>query len=186
MTDDSSAGNKADDQVLKPNNRAKTVLSQSQDPSGLGQTSPRPIPGISDRRGLAVDKSAISQADQPPVGLAAGQEEKEASGSMFKEIKPEAVEQKEFEMPKEVKDWVQEEKKDSHELAEPIADEYGQIIMESAQPAKPILNLPLTQDQTKLALKYKVVESVRWLAEWCLRMVKMFPKRTAYKSMTKS
>jgi hypothetical protein len=30
-------------------------------------------------------------------------------------------------------------------------------------------------------LKHKVVDSLRWLAEWCLRLIKMFGSKVAYK-----
>ena len=75
------------------------------------------------------------------------------------------------------------EKKEEVTLPQPIKDEYGQILMKSAQPDPAKIFLPLTQDQTKLALKKKITESVRWLAEWCLRILKMFPKRASYKQI---
>ena len=67
-------------------------------------------------------------------------------------------------------------------LPKPVKDEYGQILVESAMPAKPKIILPLSKNQTQQAIHVKVVESIRWLAEWCLRLIKMFPRRTVYKT----
>jgi hypothetical protein len=109
-------------------------------------------------------------------------EEKETAGSMFKEGEPTVYEKKEFEVSTEVKDWVKQEKKEEIVLPQPVKDEFGQILMEAAQPAKLKIVLPLNKNQIGMALKYKIADSVRWMAEWCLRLIKMFPKRVKYGS----
>ena len=136
----------------------------------------------SKRAGAVADASDKGQADLgtvPPPSVPA--EAKEAGSPLFKEAEPRVIEQKEFKVPAEVKDWIEEEKKEEITLPHPVKDEYGQILLESAAPQRPKIVLPLTQDQTKLALKKTIVESVRWLAVWCLRIFKMFPKRASYK-----
>ena len=111
------------------------------------------------------------------------QEQKEVIGSFFKEGEPRIIEKKEFEPSSEVKPWVAKVKSaEEITLPQPIKDEYGQILIEAAQPVKPRIVLPLAKPKIKRALQKKIVESVRWLAEWCLRLIKMFPKRVTYES----
>ena len=52
------------------------------------------------------------------------------------------------------------------ELAKPV-------LVGAAAPQKPKVTLPLTDDQIKKGLHHKVWEAIRWLAEWCLRQLKM-------------
>jgi len=88
---------------------------------------------------------------------------------------------KEPEPPKEVQGWVQKmEKGQSITLPTPITDDYGQILMQSSGVVKPKIILPMDFDEVEAGLKQKVVASVRWLAMWCLRLLKMAPDRTQY------
>lgn len=106
----------------------------------------------------------------------------EAVGSLYKEAGPGGViEQKEFTPPKEVKEYVAEIKKEvAIDLPVPIEDEFGAILMESAMPSKPKIYLPLDDQGVLQGMKQKVSTSVRWLVTWCLRLIKMFPKRVFY------
>jgi hypothetical protein len=103
------------------------------------------------------------------------------TGSLLKESEPIRTETKEFELSPEIKEWV-EKIEDGEEitLPHPIKDDYGQILMEAASPIRPSLVLPLSKPKIKKAIHKKVVDSVRWLAEWCLRLIKMFPSRIIY------
>lgn len=113
----------------------------------------------------------------------APKEQKEILGSLFKEGEPRVIEKKEFEPAPEVKKWVSKVKEaEEITLPKPIKDEYGQILIKAAAPVKPRVVLPLTKPKIKKALQKKIVESIRWLAEWCLRLIKMFPKRVSYKT----
>lgn len=123
------------------------------------------------------DKTTSYQPPAKPAG------EKEVTGSLFKEGEPRVREKKEFEPPAEVKEWVEEVKTaEEITLPKPVEDEYGQILVKAVRPIKLKVDLPLTKPKIKKALKKKIVNSVRWLAEWCLRLVKMFPKRVSYGS----
>lgn len=109
-------------------------------------------------------------------------EEKEAIGQLYKEGEPAVIEKKEFKLPKEVGEYVQEIKKeDEIELPQPIKDEYGEILLESASPTKPKIELPLNQEEFKQGLKKSINDTLRWLAEVCKRIWKMFPGRTFFK-----
>ncbi len=106
----------------------------------------------------------------------------EAVGSLYKEAGPSGViEQKEFTPPPEVREYVTEVKKEEAiDLQIPIEDEFGAILMESASPSKPKIFLPLDEQGILQGVKQKVGHSVRWLVTWCLRLIKMFPKRVFY------
>jgi len=142
----------------------------------------RPTQPTAAKRG-DINNNGRSQPAEPAPLPTAPPEAKETGTAVFKEAEPRVVEKREFVVPQEVKNWVKVEKKEEITLPQPIKDEYGQILMKSAQPDPAKIFLPLTQDQTKLALKKKITESVRWLAEWCLRILKMFPKRASYKQI---
>lgn len=112
-------------------------------------------------------------------------DKKEGIGSLFKEGEPYLAEKRDFEPPAEVKEWVSEVKEaEEIDLPQPIKDDFGAILLESAMPSKPQIVLPLTQVKTKKGLHHKIADSVRWLAEWCFRLIKMFPKRVHYKELT--
>lgn len=65
----------------------------------------------------------------------------------------------------------------------PIVDDYTQqILLKSSDPTNVKIKLPLTEEEIQTGLHRKVLESVRWLAEWCVRQVKMLGARAEYKS----
>jgi len=111
-----------------------------------------------------------------------GKEQKEAfAAPTFQEVQPASSEKKEFEIPPEVKDWMQQiEEGEEISFPGPIKDDFGQILMEAARITKPKLTLPLDDKGLKSGLQHKIVDSIRWMAEWCLRLIKMIPDRVTY------
>jgi len=69
-------------------------------------------------------------------------------------------------------------------LPQPVRDDYGQILVKAARATKPNIKLPLNKPKIQRGLKQKVVNSIAWLATWCLRLIKMFPQRVRYDSST--
>lgn len=114
---------------------------------------------------------------QAPVA----KEQKEA----LPKVEPEKVvitEIKEPEPSKEVEGWMEKlEKGEEVQLPQPVTDDYGQILVQSAAPQKPKIILPLDSTELVSGLRKKVVNSIRWLAEWCLRVLKIWPERVEYK-----
>jgi len=45
---------------------------------------------------------------------------------------------------------------------------------------KPNIVLPLDQEEVVEGLHHKVWESIRWLSEWCVMMIKKYPGRVFY------
>ena len=83
---------------------------------------------------------------------------------------------------KEVEGWIEKlEKAEDVKLPQPVKDDYGQILVDSAAPIKPKIVLPLDDKQITFGLAQKVAQSIRWLAQWCLRLIKMHPERVEYK-----
>lgn len=64
-----------------------------------------------------------------------------------------------------------------------VIDDYtGQVLLNPAQQAPKTIVLPLTEAQVSDGLHHQVWESVRWLAEWCVRQMKLVQGRVKYKS----
>ncbi|MBI5151451.1 MAG: hypothetical protein HZA34_02660 [Candidatus Pacebacteria bacterium] len=90
--------------------------------------------------------------------------------------------EKSAEIPPEVESWM--EKVDHHEIAAPkevvVADQT------SAQPtghyaSDPVIILPISHQKVQTGMKKSVAESIRWLAEWCLRVIKKFHGMVVYR-----
>jgi hypothetical protein len=71
--------------------------------------------------------------------------------------------------------------KEDATLTQPVTDDSGQPLVSPAAPLQPQIVLPLTSSQYAFGLKQKVSHSVRWLAEWCFRLVKIFGPRALFR-----
>ena len=69
------------------------------------------------------------------------------------------------------------------ELAGPVMDDYTQqVLMTSPAPKNPVVTLPLTEEQVQTGLHQQVWASIRWLAEWCVRQIKLLHDKVRYRS----
>jgi len=69
------------------------------------------------------------------------------------------------------------------ETKQVIVDDYTQaILLKPTKNQNAKVTLPLTDDQIQKGLHHQVWESIRWLAEWCIRQVKILKDRVVYKS----
>jgi hypothetical protein len=66
-----------------------------------------------------------------------------------------------------------------------LADDAAKKAM-SMSPAlqKQTIVLPLDEDGIKRGLHHKIIDGLRWLAEWSLYMIKKYPGRVFYKQKT--
>ncbi|MBL7078582.1 hypothetical protein ISS42_02915 [Candidatus Shapirobacteria bacterium] len=88
----------------------------------------------------------------------------------------------EFRIPKEIEGWIEKvEKKDLY-LSKPATDDQGQVIVTSSQAKPTKITLPLSKSGLVGGLKKEVGEAVRWLAEWCLRLIKINPGGVLFKT----
>jgi len=108
--------------------------------------------------------------------------EKELLNTLFPEEgeKYPVVEEKEKEIEKELEPYIEKIEKEIY-LAKPIVDDFGQTLVTapSAQPVQIVL--PVTQQTFLYGLKQAVTESIRWLAEWCLRLIKIFGSKATFR-----
>lgn len=131
------------------------------------------------------DLAQAAVTNQAPEPVSGSKEQKE-TGPLTPKLeleKLEIVEQKEPEPEKEVKDWVEKvESGDTAQLKKPVIDDYGQILVEAAEKKeKPKITLPLDEKGMEKGLHHKAIDSFRWLAEWCVRVMKMATGRVFYK-----
>lgn len=61
-----------------------------------------------------------------------------------------------------------------------LPTEYGQQVMQSAQQQAAPITLPITAEELNEGLDHKVMDSIRWLAEWSIKMIKKYPGRVFY------
>jgi len=83
----------------------------------------------------------------------------------------------------EVEGWLEKLEKEQTQLGQPVTDDKGQVILEDANKQQSGFKvvLPLTKDEVEKGLHHKVIDSIRWLAEWCIRMIKMFGNKVTYR-----
>lgn len=63
----------------------------------------------------------------------------------------------------------------------PVIDETGKVIMQSSTGVKPTIVLPLDEEQIRTGLHHKIIDGIRWLAEWCILIIKKYPGRVFYR-----
>jgi hypothetical protein len=62
-----------------------------------------------------------------------------------------------------------------------VQDDAGNVVMQAAQQQKEIkIVLPMDEEDIKKGLHHKVFDAVRWLAEWCVMMIKKYPGKVFY------
>lgn len=61
-----------------------------------------------------------------------------------------------------------------------IVDDAGQVVAQAVN-NDPVIDLPLTEAQVRDGLHHKMIDSVRWLAEWSVMIIKKYPGRVFYK-----
>lgn len=71
-------------------------------------------------------------------------------------------------------------------LPGPATDDAGQVLLDNATPQQVVITLPLTEEQMLIGLRQKVTESLRWLAEWTKRLLKIMGGRFNYQLKTSS
>jgi hypothetical protein len=126
----------------------------------------------------------VKQTPAPPSGYTpsvSGERKEVLVGAKEKVPIVERVPPKEFEP--EVKDWLTRlETGEEIQLPQPVTDDSGQPLVSPTTPQQVTVTLPLTEEEMKFALHQKVIESVRWLAEWTKRLLKIAGGRFIYKS----
>lgn len=110
--------------------------------------------------------------------------EKDILNQLFSETEKFSVQIKETEPKanKEIEPLIQRLEKEIY-LSKPITDDYGQPLVSNSAPTSSTITLPVTKNQFAFGLTQKVTESVRWLAEWCWRLIKIFGEKVSFREM---
>lgn len=66
-------------------------------------------------------------------------------------------------------------------LPQPVTDDTGAVVMDNVAPKQVTITLPLTEEEMSQALHLKIIYSLRWLAEWMKRLIKIVSGRFLYK-----
>jgi len=114
------------------------------------------------------------------AGAPAGAKEK---GRGAQERTPMTEYTRKVDLEPEVEGWLEKLEKEDSQLQQPVRDDKGQVVLDDAQKKKKGFKvvLPLSEDEVEKGLHHKLVDSIRWLAEWCIRMIKMFGNKVAYR-----
>lgn len=90
------------------------------------------------------------------------------------------VEFKEHEVSPEVAEYVQKVDKENLELEKQVVHQGVPIVQPPMTVEEPEIVLPMSQTSYQHGLKSKVSLSARWLAEWCLRLIKKFGGKVGF------
>ncbi len=135
------------------------------------------LPGVTS--GLNDDQN------QPTItgfGVPAGKERIDA-GSGKQEVTPITEFTRSVDLEPEVEGWLEKLEKEDGQLHQPVVNQQtGQVVLDNHLPAGGFkVILPLTKDEVEKGLHLQVIDSMRWLAEWCIRLIKMFGSKVAYR-----
>jgi hypothetical protein len=129
-----------------------------------------------------IDENNSKDGNQKVIGSRDKERQEQVIGSSTPERVPIKEISAEFEPPLELKEWVEEvPNPQTVTLPKPVKDEYGEILIQSTQIPRPNITLPINEEEIEKAFHHKVVDSIRWLAEWCHRNMLLYPGRVFYK-----
>lgn len=180
-------------QTQDPAALSQPVAQNSGDAQPISTLQPVQVPQVDEGRPGVMSQVLSQVAAQPPDTLnppvaTPGLKEQERSGIQVVEPSadlPSGVQAVEVErspeLPPEVAKFVEEVQE--HEAQMPkeivIADHSGQTGSPTLVP-KPVIVLPVTQQQVQQGKHAKVNSSLRWLSEWSERIMKMFGGSVVY------
>ncbi len=128
--------------------------------------------------------SDLNPVNPTPSGVGS-KEVLRTNGGEIKKVSEEVVEvptSPETEKKPELSGYVENVEK-AAELPTTLVDDYtGQVLMANPNLVKKVMVLPLTEDQVTFGLHEQVFSSLRWLAEWCVRQIKLLNGQVKYKS----
>jgi len=66
-------------------------------------------------------------------------------------------------------------------LPQPVTDDTGAVIVDTPTPQQVKITLPLSEEEIERGLGYKITFSIRWLGEWCRRLLKIVGGKFIYR-----
>lgn len=128
------------------------------------------------------DDKKKKKEPQIVVGSSAGKERVEVVGKQ--EVTPMTEYTRKVDLEPEVESWLEKLEKEDSDLPKPVVDDKGKTVLDttvSKKKDKFKVVLPLTREEVEKGMHRNVMDSVRWLAEWCIKTIKMFHGKVAYK-----
>lgn len=116
--------------------------------------------------------------------MALPKEQKEVSPRLFQEKHPVVERLATPEVPPEI-EKVESVAGAEMTLPQPVTDDTGAVIVDSPAPQQVQIDLPLADDEIIKGLQLKLTYSLRWLAEWCRRLLKVFGGNFIYKAKSR-
>jgi len=104
----------------------------------------------------------------------------EASRDKPPEDITEVLTEPELEKKPELEGFIEKVEK-AGETQQVVIDDYTQQVLLKTAGQNTKVKLPLTEDQIQKGLHQQVWDSIRWLAEWCVRQMKMLKEKVMYK-----
>ena len=72
--------------------------------------------------------------------------------------------------------------KEQHILSAPVLDDQtGEVLVSPPAPVAPEIILPLTVAEYQIGLEAKIEDSLRWLAEWSKRLMKLLGEKVGFR-----
>jgi len=90
-------------------------------------------------------------------------------------------------IPKEVESWIEKvEKGEDLQLTKPVTnDDTGQVLVTAPSAKKQRITLPMDKSSFVHGLTQGFSEAIRWLSEFCLKLIKTNPERVQFKKKDK-
>jgi len=104
------------------------------------------------------------------------------------EGKQKLVRRSEAVIPKEIENWLEKiEKGEDLQLVKPVTDDNaGQVLVTSAAAKSQRITLPMDKKSFVYGLSQGISEAIRWLSEFCLKLIKMKPDQVQFKKPAKA
>ena len=116
-------------------------------------------------------------------GAGASKEKGDLGGKQ--EVTPMTEYTRKVDLEPEVESWLEKLEKEDTSLSKPVVDpsDDDKVILEDVKGDKDRFRvvLPMTKEEVDKGIHSKVIDSARWLAEWCIKMIKMFHGKVAYR-----
>jgi len=139
---------------------------------------------MTDRPQTTDDQQAQVQVkSDAAVDVKTGTGKERDSGVGKQEVTPITEFTRKVDIEPEVEGWLEKLEKEDTDLQQPLVSptDDDQVVVKSATPDDFKVVLPMSKDEVEKGIHHKVIDSVRWLAEWCVRMIKMFGNKVAYR-----
>ena len=174
-------------QVYQPDTFQPSPQAGSSQPATSPPPATAPQPPIPPKPIPSVVSQAIPNLAQPnpAIGSFAKEQLESAPVNYSETIQLTEITSEHDKIPEAVEGWLEKlERQEDIKLDQPITDDQNQPVLQSATPqvTDDQIILPLEETDVSQGIKQKPTSSIRWLAEWCLRVIKKFPGKVFYAS----